>query len=81
MIKNYGKIKDEEKVEQSIVARDITKTIMEYGVSQYQILKIVYLLSLELEDRELSDDLITVVNSVLKQENPDESGDDELIVR
>ncbi len=82
MIKKYGKIKDEEKVEQSIIARDIAKTIMDYGVSQYQILKIVYLLSLELEDRELSDDLITIVNSVLKQENPDdETGNDEIIVR
>ena len=66
MAKFYGKIKGEEAVEQSIIAREIVKTIGDYGVTQYQILKIIYLLSLELEDRQLSDDLITIVKSVLE---------------
>jgi len=82
MIKKYGKIRNEEKLEQSIAARDITKTIMDYGVSQYQILKIIYLLSLELENREISDDLVTIVNSILKQENSDsDQKENEIIVR
>ena len=42
MTKTYGKIKHEAKLEQAIVAREITKTVMDYGVSQYQIAKIIY---------------------------------------
>tara|TARA_B100001123_G_C14635563_1_gene759558 strand:+ start:159 stop:374 length:216 start_codon:yes stop_codon:yes gene_type:complete len=37
-------------IEKSIVSREIVKTILDYGVTQQQILKICYLLSLELED-------------------------------
>ena len=80
-MKTYGKIKDEARLEQAIVARDIAKTIMDYGVSQYQIAKIIYLLSLELEDRELSDDLITVVNDALGENSEDESDENKIIVR
>ena len=55
MIKKYGKNKEEEKVEQAVIAREIVKTVMDYGISQYQIKKIIYLLSMELEDRNLAD--------------------------
>jgi hypothetical protein len=55
VIKKYGKNKEEEKLEQGVDAREIVKTVMDYGVSQYQIKKILYLLSLELEDRNLAD--------------------------
>ena len=71
MIKQYGKIPEEERLEQSIVAREIVKTIREYGVSQYQILKIIYLLSMELEDRALSDDFVTIAKSVIDSEESD----------
>tara|TARA_Y100000591_G_C21744359_1_gene651105 strand:+ start:920 stop:1162 length:243 start_codon:yes stop_codon:yes gene_type:complete len=80
-MKTYGKIKDEARLEQAIVARDIAKTIMDYGVSQYQIAKIIYLLSLELEDRELSDDLITVVREALGENSEEESEENKIIVR
>jgi len=80
-MKTYGKIKDEARLEQAIVARDIAKTIMDYGVSQYQIAKIIYLLSLELEDRELSDDLITVVKEALGENSEEQSEENKIIVR
>jgi len=80
-MKTYGKIKDEARLEQAIIARDIAKTIMDYGVSQYQIAKIIYLLSLELEDRGLSDDLITVINEVLGENSETESEENKIIVR
>tara|TARA_Y100000592_G_scaffold40672_1_gene64438 strand:+ start:474 stop:716 length:243 start_codon:yes stop_codon:yes gene_type:complete len=80
-MKTYGKIKDEARLEQAIVARDIAKTIMDYGVSQYQIAKIIYLLSLELEDRELSDDLIIVVKEALGENSEEQSEENKIIVR
>ena len=81
MTKTYGKIKQEERLEQAIIAREITKTVMNYGVSQYQIAKIIYLLSLELEDRELSDDLITVVKEALGENSEEQSEENKIIVR
>ncbi|MBK26030.1 MAG: hypothetical protein CME70_18685 [Halobacteriovorax sp.] len=48
----YGKSSTEKQIEDNAVAREITQTILLYGVSQQQILRIAYLLSLELEDRE-----------------------------
>jgi len=81
MIKRYGKIPEEDKLEQSVVARDIVKTIRDYGVSQYQITKIVYLLSLELEDRNLADDLVTITKSALEEETALENNKSEIITR
>ena len=81
MAKKYGQIKEEKRLQESITAREITKTIMDYGVSQYQIAKIIYLLSLELEDRELSDDLITVVKEALGESSEEESEENKIIVR
>jgi len=63
--KKYGNIKEEEKLQQSIIARDIVKTVLDYGVSQYQIQKIIYLLTLELEDRNLMDDIQRFLKPIL----------------
>jgi len=80
--KAYGKIKDEERLEQSIVAREIVKTIRDYGVSQYQITKIIYLLSLELEDRDLADGIVLAVKHVASPDKDDEdSQESEIIMR
>ena len=43
--KTYGKVEGEESLEEAIKAREITQEIMNFGVSQYQIAKIIYLLS------------------------------------
>lgn len=82
MAKTYGKIKDEDRLEQSIIAREIVKTIRDYGVSQYQIIKIVYLLSLELEDRDLADDIVLAVKHIASPDKNDEdSQESEIIMR
>ena len=77
MIKRYGKLKEEDRLEQSIVAREIVKTIRDYGVSQYQIIKIIYLLSMEIEDRQLSDDFGIISKSFLDESKDEESNPDE----
>ena len=85
MAKKYGQIKEEKRLQESITAREITKTIMDYGISQYQIAKIIYLLSLELENRDMTDVIISTIKEVL-DENTDtddtvSSGESEIIVR
>lgn len=40
-------------IQERIKAREITQTIMDYGVSQDQIKQIIYLLALEVEDPEI----------------------------
>ena len=67
MPKVYGKIKEEEKIEQAIASREIVKTVLDYGVSQYQILKIIYLLSLELENRDVMDSVLQSLKPVLDE--------------
>ncbi len=80
-MKTYGKIKDEARLEQAIIARDIAKTIMDYGVSQYQIAKIIYLLSLELENRDAADGILAVVKELLGEEESSEQENNEIIMR
>ena len=45
--------KEQVRVLENVVARDIVKTIMDFGVNQQQILQIINLLALELEDNNL----------------------------
>jgi hypothetical protein len=49
---NYGKTETELLVEETLQCRQIIKEITKFGVSQKQILKIIELLSLELENIE-----------------------------
>ena len=65
MTKLYGTISGEKRVQDSIKAREITQEIIRHGVSQYQITKIIYLLALELEDRETLDGVVEVVKPLL----------------
>ena len=51
-IKKYGKAYGESSIEENIIAREIVKEILDYGITQAQILQIAYLLSLELESVE-----------------------------
>ena len=69
MLKKYGKKKEEEKLQQAIAAREIVKTVLDYGISQYQMQKIIYLLSLELEDRDLMDSICQSLSLVLDSSN------------
>jgi len=63
--KLYGQIEGEKRVEESIKSREITQEILKFGVSQYQITKIIYLLALELEDREALEGIVEVVKPLL----------------
>ena len=81
MIKKYGKVKEEKRIEESIKAREITKTILDYGVSQYQIAKIVYLLALELENRDMSDNIIVAVKPATEEATDESQQQSKIIVR
>ena len=49
---DYGKTNFEDGVERTIKCREIVKEILDFGVSDFQKLKIIELLGLELESRE-----------------------------
>jgi len=49
----YGKTNFEDELEQTIKSREIVKEILDFGVSDFQKIKIIELLGLELEDRAL----------------------------
>ena len=69
-IKRYGKISNEEVlIEDRIQARNIVQEILNFGVSQQQLIHIAYLLVLELEDR---DAMITISESIKKFTEGDE---------
>ena len=67
--KIYGKTEEEEKLEEAIEAREISQKIMQHGVTQFQIAKIIYLLSLELEDRNVLSDVYEAIKPLLSEEN------------
>ena len=69
-VKRYGKKTNEEiLVEDRIQARNIVQEILNFGVSQQQMLHIAYLLVLELEDR---DAMITITGCIKKFTDGDE---------
>jgi hypothetical protein len=58
-----GKSENDKKAEDLLKCRQITSEILNFGVSQDQILQIIYLLSLELEDRDALLEISTVVKN------------------
>jgi len=69
-VKHYGKKSNEEMlIEDRIRAREIVQEILNFGVSQQQMLHIAYLLALELEDR---DTMITITECIKKFTDGDE---------
>lgn len=71
-INTYGKLEIETKAKDSKLARDITKTVLEFGVTQQQILHVAYLLSLELENREAMVEISSCIKQFLESLNDDE---------
>ncbi len=63
--KLYGKTEEEKLASESLECRNIVKTILDYGVSQRQILHICKLLSLELEDTSAMKRISSLVNEFL----------------
>ena len=60
-IKHYGSTVEEESAEWIMQCRQIVRTITQFGVSEQQRLKIIYLLALELEDRDHLQELTGLV--------------------
>jgi len=56
-IKKYGTTSLESAVKEVAMSREIVAEILNFGVSQQQILRVAYLLSLELENREMMIDI------------------------
>jgi len=68
-MKKYGKTEKDLLVEQSITCREIVKEIMRYGVNEFQKKKVIYLLSLELEDREIMNKIARLVHTSIEDKN------------
>ena len=60
-IKKYGVTSLETSAKEVTMAREIVSEVLDFGVSQQQILRVAYLLSLELENREMMIDISTCV--------------------
>jgi len=67
-IKRYGKIAGETRLEEAIKSREICTEILKFGVSQYQIAKLIYLLSLELENHTMMKEVASAINPLLNEE-------------
>ena len=53
--------KEKENVLESARAREIVQTIMDFGVTQFQIKKIIKMLSLELEDMNIARNISSII--------------------
>jgi len=59
----YGKTEQEVEVEKTVQCRQIVKEILNFGVDELQKRKIIYLLSLELEDRDIMVQISKIINN------------------
>ena len=63
MVEKFGKTETEDWAADSLKCREIITEILNFGVSQEQICKLIYLLSLELENRDIMLQIIEIINS------------------
>lgn len=59
----YGKTNFEDELEQTVKSREIVKEILDFGVSDFQKIKIIELLGLELENRDLMLKIVDIVKN------------------
>ncbi len=59
-IERYGKTEEEQDLLDKIKAREIVQEILNFGVSQKQIIQIVSLLAMELEDNQMMKNLLEI---------------------
>ncbi len=62
----YGKTKSEEELEKITQAREIVKTIMNFGVTQQQILLIIQFLGAEINNHENMVEVVTLARELLR---------------
>ena len=65
MITKIGKTREEILVTESQEAREIVAKILDFGVTQDQIIRIAYLLSLELENRDVMLDISQIIKKYI----------------
>jgi hypothetical protein len=63
MIEKFGKTETEGWAGDNLKCRQIIAEILNFGVSQEQVCKLIYLLSLELENRDLMLQIIEIINN------------------
>jgi len=73
MPKIYGEMSVETDLKDMTVCRDIVKELLDYGINQKQILQIIYLLSLEVENREAMLYISKAVKDVMEGNTKKES--------
>jgi len=61
MTKQYGTSEEENQIKDNIKAREIVQTVLEYGVSQAQLVQMVYLLSLEFDNLDLMKQITSAI--------------------
>tara|TARA_Y100000034_G_C6859201_1_gene390825 strand:+ start:1125 stop:1364 length:240 start_codon:yes stop_codon:yes gene_type:complete len=61
-------------------SREIIRTIMEFGINQQQILRIIYLLSLELENNEAMLEISSVTKNYVENMSENTTTKSEIIV-
>ena len=65
MSEKFGSTESEERLQKVLVCRDIVKTIVQYGVSQEQILLIIQFLGYELEKHEQMLEVVGLTKELL----------------
>ena len=70
-MKEYGKTSDDLDAEKSIQCRDIVREIVNFGVDENQKLKIIKLLSLELENNSNMKKIVNVIKEIDENKNSD----------
>tara|TARA_Y100000034_G_scaffold74443_1_gene89552 strand:- start:588 stop:833 length:246 start_codon:yes stop_codon:yes gene_type:complete len=71
-VKKYGKTEEEKGVEDSIQCREIVVEILNFGINEFQKMKLIYLISLELEDRDHMLEVSDLIKKLLNEEKPQE---------
>jgi len=73
MKKIFGSSDEEQTIEIQAKAREITQVVLEYGVSQPQILQMIFLLALELENNNLMREITNLIKSYREADKPQNS--------
>ena len=67
MVERFGQTKAEEEAKEMLKCRQIVAEVVKFGVSQQEILRIMQLLSLELENRDLMISLSERIKSSMNE--------------
>tara|TARA_R100001163_G_C5011030_1_gene156940 strand:- start:416 stop:643 length:228 start_codon:yes stop_codon:yes gene_type:complete len=62
-MKKIGKTQEEKRIEEMAMCREIVQEILNFGVNNSQKERIIYLLALELENRDMMVEISKIINS------------------